>query len=263
MSDERLREAERRWRETGAVEDEARYLLERVRAGDLAPERLELAARCGHRSAARALGRPDGVGPGSLTIELARELERHGHPLLVAASAAIAAQVLPVWTRQFPEDHRPARAIAAARACAPGPTRARALEAREAGLAAGEAGDRVASASPWFQEDPAACAAEAAHRAAACATRDLGQAALAGPDVDSGDHAWILIWTLDIAVDAAELDREALSRVALEPVVAWALTGRFGAQVPEGDAPGDPRVGPPQPPLRRVRAREGGASGLP
>ena len=29
MSDERLREAERRWRETGAVEDEARYLLER------------------------------------------------------------------------------------------------------------------------------------------------------------------------------------------------------------------------------------------
>jgi hypothetical protein len=37
VSDDRLRELERRWKETGAVEDEAAYLKERVRAGELSP----------------------------------------------------------------------------------------------------------------------------------------------------------------------------------------------------------------------------------
>ena len=54
MSDQRLRELERRWRETGSVEDEAAYLRERVRVGDLTQERLELAAYCGHEGATRA-----------------------------------------------------------------------------------------------------------------------------------------------------------------------------------------------------------------
>ena len=35
MSDTALRNLERRWRETGTVEDEARYLSERLRAGEL------------------------------------------------------------------------------------------------------------------------------------------------------------------------------------------------------------------------------------
>jgi hypothetical protein len=55
MSDQRLRDLERRWRETGTVEDEAAYLLERVRAGDLSRERLEIAAYLGHEGAAMAL----------------------------------------------------------------------------------------------------------------------------------------------------------------------------------------------------------------
>lgn len=54
MSDERLRQLERRWKETGSVEDEAAFLLGRVRAGDLTDERLELAAFCGHAGARRA-----------------------------------------------------------------------------------------------------------------------------------------------------------------------------------------------------------------
>lgn len=57
MSDERLRELERRWKETGAVKDEAAFLLERVRAGQLPQERLELAARLGVQAANTALGR--------------------------------------------------------------------------------------------------------------------------------------------------------------------------------------------------------------
>jgi len=54
VSDARLRELERRWKETGSVDDEASYLLERVRVGDLTRERLELAAYCGHQGARRA-----------------------------------------------------------------------------------------------------------------------------------------------------------------------------------------------------------------
>jgi hypothetical protein len=48
VSDARLRELERRWLETQAVQDEAAYLLERVRVGDLERENLALAAMFGH-----------------------------------------------------------------------------------------------------------------------------------------------------------------------------------------------------------------------
>jgi hypothetical protein len=43
MSDEQLRALERRWKETGAAQDEAALLLERVRVGDLEQARLESA----------------------------------------------------------------------------------------------------------------------------------------------------------------------------------------------------------------------------
>lgn len=56
MSDQRLRELERRWRESGRVEEEAEYLRERLRIGDLTPERLELAAHCGREGARRSIG---------------------------------------------------------------------------------------------------------------------------------------------------------------------------------------------------------------
>lgn len=59
MSDELLRAAEQRWTATGALEDEAEVLRLRVRAGDLAKERLELAARCGHEGALAASGGGD------------------------------------------------------------------------------------------------------------------------------------------------------------------------------------------------------------
>lgn len=51
MSDELTRELERRWKETGAVEDEARLLAEKVRSGTLPQSRLDLAAACGHPAA--------------------------------------------------------------------------------------------------------------------------------------------------------------------------------------------------------------------
>lgn len=57
MSDERLRDLERRWKETGSVEDEAAWITERMRVGMLAQDRVELAAYCGHQAARKALGR--------------------------------------------------------------------------------------------------------------------------------------------------------------------------------------------------------------
>jgi hypothetical protein len=56
MSDTKLRALERRWKETGTVEDETAYLQERVRAGTLSQETLERAARCGHAAAILVAG---------------------------------------------------------------------------------------------------------------------------------------------------------------------------------------------------------------
>ena len=66
MSDQKLRELERRWKETGSPDDEAAYLLERVRVGNLTQERLELAAYCGHEGARRATQSTLGQAMGAL-----------------------------------------------------------------------------------------------------------------------------------------------------------------------------------------------------
>jgi hypothetical protein len=58
VSDARLRELERRFRETGAPDDEAAWLRERLRAGELEERLLRLADRLRHPAAALALGTP-------------------------------------------------------------------------------------------------------------------------------------------------------------------------------------------------------------
>mgnify|MGYP001372804556 CR=1 FL=1 len=55
MSDARLRELERRFLASRDPQDEATWLVERVRVGRLRPERLELAGLCGHTAARTAL----------------------------------------------------------------------------------------------------------------------------------------------------------------------------------------------------------------
>lgn len=57
MTDSRLQELKRAWEASGSVEDEAAYLRERVRVGDLTQERLELAAKLGQAAAVAATGR--------------------------------------------------------------------------------------------------------------------------------------------------------------------------------------------------------------
>lgn len=59
MTDSRLQELERAWKASGSVDDEAAYLRERVRVGDLTQERLELVAGVGYRGAVAATGSPE------------------------------------------------------------------------------------------------------------------------------------------------------------------------------------------------------------
>ncbi|MEZ6189585.1 MAG: hypothetical protein R3F62_31865 [Planctomycetota bacterium] len=63
MSDSRLQELRKAWKASGSVEDEAAYLRERVRGGDLTVERLALAARCGHAAAGRVNAPPAPLAP--------------------------------------------------------------------------------------------------------------------------------------------------------------------------------------------------------
>jgi hypothetical protein len=58
VADERVRELERRFRQSGAIEDEVAWLEARVRAGALARRRLELAAYLGHPAARRLVDPP-------------------------------------------------------------------------------------------------------------------------------------------------------------------------------------------------------------
>jgi hypothetical protein len=99
VSDERVRELERRWRETGVVEDEAALLRERVRAGVLAGERVALAAYLGHE-AARVASPSHGGGAEPASLSLAvwlKGLERHGRETLHRAASVVGG--LP-WLRE-------------------------------------------------------------------------------------------------------------------------------------------------------------------
>ena len=80
MSDGKLRELERRWRETGSVDDEAAYMRERVRAGELTQERLDFVSTV--RTHSRQLF---GEGPASGRSEPVVALGRPAIALLACA----------------------------------------------------------------------------------------------------------------------------------------------------------------------------------
>lgn len=63
MSDEVLRALERRWRETGSLEDEGAWLRERVRAGTLPRRTLEILAELGNSGPRVALGLSPDIEP--------------------------------------------------------------------------------------------------------------------------------------------------------------------------------------------------------
>lgn len=93
--DSRLREFARRWRETGRIEDEGRYLVERVRVGDLPQRNLEFAAYCGHPGAKAAL--QDESPMPRIGMNFLRGLRAFGQELWVAAVAGILKHYMGEW----------------------------------------------------------------------------------------------------------------------------------------------------------------------
>lgn len=79
MTDSKLRELERRWKETGAVEDEAAYLLARFSAGLLGRRELEWADFLGHQAAHLALAEIDRAERADRYSRRARRRRRRVH----------------------------------------------------------------------------------------------------------------------------------------------------------------------------------------
>lgn len=135
MTDERLRNVERRARAGSDLHDEARLVLERLRAGELPGAAVDLAATLGHRAACAALGRePVGVEGLALVVAGGDEDRR------ARAALALAELALPAWTYPDPPDHvvpgEPVRAAV---------TTLRAAQTRP-GVGAGAVGDEAAVA---------------------------------------------------------------------------------------------------------------------
>lgn len=86
MSDERLRELERRWEETGSSEDEAALLLEMVRIGALTKARLRSLAILGHPAALLAQQVSPGWAEG---LSWLYALEELGRGVLLRAALAV------------------------------------------------------------------------------------------------------------------------------------------------------------------------------
>ncbi|MBX3468469.1 MAG: hypothetical protein KF878_16475 [Planctomycetes bacterium] len=92
MTDASLRELERRWRESGSLDDEVAWLAARRRSGELGRAHLELAAACGHRAAGLACG-TQAASPPETYRALARTLTGVGDRLILVAVRSIAASL--------------------------------------------------------------------------------------------------------------------------------------------------------------------------
>lgn len=110
MSDDRLRELERRWQESESPEDEAAWLAERVRRGTLESRAIELAARLGHFAAAQLIEAQDQRDRG-VQRDWRSSLERWGAELgafgeETALRAGLAASLHAVRVADFPDWQR-------------------------------------------------------------------------------------------------------------------------------------------------------------
>ena len=94
VSDATLKDLERRWTETGTVEDEAAWLRARVQAGQLERERLRLAAYCRHSASQAALGAEEANATGECA-EI-QELIRWSRPIAEFGRSAWASAILPL-----------------------------------------------------------------------------------------------------------------------------------------------------------------------
>lgn len=218
MTDSHLRELERRFKESGSVEDEVAYLLERVRLGELDRDMLELAAYCGHQASCQALGDQVPRMPEKLKAWV-EGLQVWNKETCVRAVIAVAQTCISIWAKRYPEENRPQRAIASAIAWAMCPcegheraartARDAAVEARAAGLT--EAVETDPELSSW-DEGVEARAADAAAGAAAWAALAAGSTSAA---VAAGVAA--------VEVDAYAALANQVKQAICNDLIPWAL----------------------------------------
>lgn len=177
MTDDRLRELERRWKETGSVEDEAAWLSERVRAGYVTHDQVLVAAYLGLPPARLALGADAPTIP-SANRDWVSGLRHFAKIVSVVGAVTVARNQLHIWTEWAPGDGRPGLAIEAASAWIQCPCDDHARAAEAAYEAAHAASRLTVAASDWNQVPrtarasiPAARAAGKAADSAACAAR--------------------------------------------------------------------------------------------
>jgi hypothetical protein len=108
VTDERYRECERRWKESGAVEDEAVWFRERLRVGNLSSEHLDLAAYAGSDAARLVLG-SEATLPLAVAYQHAERAERWGVPACACAGLAL----VEAFGAKLPADHEQLRGIVA------------------------------------------------------------------------------------------------------------------------------------------------------
>lgn len=201
--DERLRQLERRWTETGDPADEAAYVLERVRVASLPRSRVRLAAYLGGRGARLALGDDapaevpslrewvkglaphERADPGGLLHQLTSWSKGTEEPwakeVLIRAGLAAVWIALPVWEVAHPEDDQQEAIFQAARAWARCPCQEHAEGvAHAAGMSALEATGLGSLAGMSGAAGMAALAGLTAAAAGPLLLGEAGQASLFG-----------------------------------------------------------------------------------
>lgn len=227
MADDGLRALERRFASSGALEDEVRWLVGRLRAGQLTQERLRLASFCGHLAASRALGAKEPA-PRDMVAWADALLARWGKESRVRAAVAVARAVLPRWEARCGDDATPRRAIEAAEVWLACPCEKHARIADRAGepaYAAGEAHPARTKATIMTAHTASAAAREPRH---------------ASPD--GGGYLGVALITAGVVFGKGRRGLVRAQEIAKQALINWALAG----------APGG--VDPNLAPTRRTRA---------
>ena len=163
MADERLRDLERRAAQTGAIEDQARLLLERVRVGNLDREMLYLAAHCGH-PAAQAATKTTTM-PMWQFKEWLNMFQQWDKEVCIRAALALRHEIITTFYRSFPDETILGATIQAVRAWVIYSYARDQSEVTEIADQASDAFDRIEQATelPWsIEQEQAFAAAHAA-----------------------------------------------------------------------------------------------------
>lgn len=229
MSDDELREVERRYQESGTLDDETALLRIQHQVGELSLAQLELAAFLGHTPARRLLGEEAPI-PWSVVIGERRQVEKgpafvralatgHGPDAVVRAAFAAAEAVVWEFRGEVEED-------------AQDPRPAEAPEGYQ------DAPDMVVEAVRAWLEEPSEASRRGVEQAPECVSTHTWE----------GEHE--VLQDLYLAVFKAEQTVEALRRTALamiggdaeeitrcaEAVLTHAYDAVPSEKVPVGDA---------------------------